>query len=53
MTQLSGTVLALVFVLFTLLSLVTAKPTWEKGPAALADEAPRLSEVGLRVNLQR
>ncbi|HUF40743.1 MAG TPA: hypothetical protein VMR20_02205 [Verrucomicrobiae bacterium] len=49
----SGPILALFFVLFILLSLLTVKPTSESGPAALADDTPRVSEVGLLVTFQR
>jgi hypothetical protein len=53
MSRISGTILALVFVFFALISLLTVKPTWEKGPLALSDDTPRVSEVGLRVNFQQ
>jgi hypothetical protein len=53
MKPISGTVLALVFVLFTLLSLLSVKPSWENGPPALSDGGARVSEVGLRVTFQR
>lgn len=53
MKQISSTFLALVFVFFTLLSLLSVNPTWESGPLALSDDGAKVSEVGLRVTFQR
>jgi len=53
MKQISSTLLALVFVFFTLLSLLSVNPTWENGPLALSDNGERLSDVGLRVTFQQ
>ncbi len=53
MKHISSTLLALVFVFFTLLSLLSVNPTWENGPLALSDNGERLSDVGLRVTFQQ
>lgn len=53
MKQISSPLLALVFVFFTLLSLLSVNPTWESGPLALAGNGVRVSEVGLRVTFQQ
>lgn len=53
MKPISSTVLALVFVFFTLLSLLSVNPTRESGPLALSDDGGRVSDVGLRVTFQR
>jgi hypothetical protein len=52
MKSISSTVLALVFVFFMLLSLLSVKPTWDSGPMALSDEGTRVSDIGLRITLQ-
>jgi hypothetical protein len=52
MKSISSTVLALVFVFFMLLSLLSVKPTRESGPMALSDESTRVSDIGLRITLQ-
>lgn len=52
MTRISPALLALAFVFFSLLSLLSAKPTWDSKPSPLVDGGTRVSEVGLRVNLQ-
>lgn len=53
MKQISSSVLALVFVFFTLLSLLSVNPTRESGPLALSNGGTRVSEVGLRVTFQQ
>jgi hypothetical protein len=53
MNQLSATLLALGFVIFTLVSLLSVKPTWDSERLALSDDGPKVSEIGLRVNFQR
>jgi hypothetical protein len=53
MKQISSPLLALGFVFFTLLSLLSVNPTWESGPLALSDNGVRVSEVGLRVTFQQ
>ena len=53
MKQISSSVLALVFVFFTLLSLLSVNPTRESGPLALSNAGARVSEVGLRVTFQQ
>ena len=53
MKQISSTVLALVFVFFTLLSLLSVNPTRESGPVALTNDGARVSDIGLRVTFHR
>ncbi|HVO92192.1 MAG TPA: hypothetical protein VMT22_05095 [Terriglobales bacterium] len=53
MTRISPALLALAFVFFSLLSLLSVKPTWDSKPSPLADGGSRVSEIGLRVTFQR
>jgi hypothetical protein len=49
----SGTLLALAFVVFSLFSLISVNHTWDNQAAPLADTELRVSELGLRFNMQR
>ena len=53
MKNISGTLLALGFVFFALISLVSVNPTWDNSASELADNTSRISELGLRYSLQR
>jgi hypothetical protein len=53
MKGISGTLLALAFVFFSLLSLVSVNRTWDTHLIQLADSESRVSELGLRFNMQR
>jgi hypothetical protein len=53
MKGIPGTLLALIFVFFSLFSLLTANRTWEESLVPLADNESRVSELGLRFALQR
>lgn len=48
----SGTLLALAFVVFSLFSLISVNHTWDNQAAPLADTELRVSEIGLRFNMQ-
>lgn len=52
MKSLSGTLLALAFVVFTLMSLLSVNRTWEDTFLPLGDNESKVSELGLRFNLQ-
>jgi len=53
MKSLSGTLLALAFVFFSLISLLSVNRTWEDAFLPLADNESKVSELGLRFNMQR
>jgi hypothetical protein len=53
MKGISGTLLALILVFFSLLSMLTANRTWEKSLVPVGDNVSRISELGLRFPLQR
>jgi hypothetical protein len=53
MKGISGTLLALVFVFFSLFSLLSVNPAWDSRPAPAADSEARVSELGLRFSMQR
>ena len=53
MKGMSGTLLALAFVFFSLFSLISVNRTWDNQLAPLTDTESRVSELGLRVNMQR
>jgi hypothetical protein len=53
MKGMSGTLLALAFVFFSLFSLVSVNRTWDSRLVPLADTESRVSELGLRINMQR
>ena len=53
MKGLSGTLLALVFVFFSLLSLMSVHPTWDSSMIQLDDSEARVSELGLRFAMGR
>ena len=53
MKHISITLLALVFVFFSLISLLSVNPTWDTSSSRLADNPSRISEVGLRITMQR
>lgn len=53
MKGMSGTLLALAFVFFSLFSLVSVNRTWDSHLVQLADTESRVTELGLRFNMQR
>src|SRR5512135_3483183 len=53
MKGLSGTLLALVFVFFSLLSLMSVHPNWDSSMVQLDDSEARVSELGLRFAMGR
>ena len=53
MKSMSGTLLALGFVFFTLLSLLSVGRSWNTSSSPLADNEPRISELGLRFYMHR
>jgi hypothetical protein len=53
MKGIPGTLLALIFVFFSLLSMLTANRSWEKSLVPVGDNQSRISELGLRFALQR
>ncbi len=53
MKGLSGTLLALVFVFFSLLSLMSVHRSWESSLVQLDDTDTRVSELGLRFAMGR
>lgn len=50
---LSSTLLALAFVCFSLVSLLSANRDWSTRFARLTSQDGRMSELGLRFNMQR
>ena len=53
MKGMSGTLLALAFVFFSLFSLISVNRSWDSRLAPLADTESRVSDLGLRFNMQR
>ena len=53
MTNISSTLLALVFVFLSLISLLSVKPNWNTSELQLGDNPSRISEVGLRSRMER
>jgi hypothetical protein len=53
MKGLSGTLVALAFAIFSLISLISVNRTWDNSLVQLADTEARVSELGLRFNMQR
>ena len=53
MKNISGTLLALVFVFFSLISLISVNRSWDNSPSPLGDTPSRVSELGLRFAMQR
>lgn len=53
MKGMSGTLLALAFVFFSLFSLVAVNRTWDSRLVPLAESESRISELGLRINMRR
>lgn len=53
MKGLSGTLVALAFAVFSLISLISVNRTWDNSLVQLADTEARVSELGLRFNMQR
>ena len=53
MKGISSTLLALVFVFLSLISLLSVNPTWDTPASQLGDNPSRISEVGLRITMQR
>jgi hypothetical protein len=49
----TSTLLALVFVVLSLTSLLWVNPTWDTSASQLDDNPTRISEVGLRGKMQR
>ena len=49
----SVTLLALAFAFFSLISLLSVSRTWDDSRVRLADRESRVSELGLRFNMQR
>jgi hypothetical protein len=49
----TSTLLALVFVFWSLISLLWANPTWDTSALQLADNPSRISELGLRSRMER
>jgi hypothetical protein len=52
MERISPVILALAFVFFSLISLLSANPTWDSNLSPLADGGIRVSEIGLRITFQ-
>jgi hypothetical protein len=52
MKGISGTMLGLAFVLYSLFSLVSVNRTWDSRSAPLEDRDTRVSELGLRIDMQ-
>ena len=48
MRDLCRTILALIFVFFTLMSLLSVNPNWDKTLPPITDDQSRVSELGLR-----
>ncbi len=53
MKNISSTLLALVFVFFSLISLMSVNRSWDNSPSQLGDAPSRVSELGLRFAMQR
>lgn len=53
MKDLSGTLLALVFVFFSLLSLMSVNRSWDNSLVHLDDTESKVSELGLRFSMGR
>jgi hypothetical protein len=53
MKNISGTLLALVFVFFSLISLISVNRSWDNSPSQLGDTPSRVSDLGLRFAMQR
>jgi hypothetical protein len=53
MKDLSGTLLALVFVFFSLLSLISVDRSWDNSLVHLDDTEMKVSELGLRFTMGR
>ncbi len=53
MKSISGTIVALVFVFFTLISLLSVNPSWENESSALVNNQTRVSDLGLRFAFQK
>jgi len=49
----TSTLLGLVFVFWSLISLLGANPTWDTSELQLGDNPSRISELGLRSRMQR
>jgi hypothetical protein len=49
----TSAILALVFVLLSLISLLSVSPTWDTSVSQLSDNPSRISEAGLRTKMQR
>ena len=53
MRGLTDTLLALIFVFFSLFALLNVNRTWEESLVAVGDNESRVSELGLRFALER
>jgi hypothetical protein len=49
----TSTLLALVFVFWSLISLLRENPTWDTSKLQLGDNPSRISELGLRSRMER
>ncbi len=49
----TSTLLALVFVFWSLISLLRENPTWDTSALQLGDNSSRISELGLRSRMER
>jgi hypothetical protein len=49
----TSTLLAFVFVLFSLISVLWVTPTWDTSESQLGDNPSRISEVGLRTRMEQ
>jgi hypothetical protein len=52
MNRISPVFLALAFVFFSLISLLSANPTWDSNSLPLNEGGTRISDIGLRVTFQ-
>ncbi len=53
MNRISPVFPALAFVFFSLISLLSANPTWNSKSSPLTEGGTRVSDIGLRINFQR
>jgi hypothetical protein len=53
MKDISSTLIALIFVFFSLISLISVNRSWDNSPSPLGDNPSRVSELGLRFAMQR
>ena len=53
MNRISPVFLALAFVFFSLIALLSANPTWDTNSSPLNEGGARVSDIGLRVTFQQ